>query len=292
MEQKIENLKVLAEITKVDTKDIVELMKKNVMPAGCSDSELGFALAIAAKYNLNPFTNEICFIRTKNGRLIPYVQYDGWVKITRTLDPESNIIFEENFDGNGKIFSVTCQIISKKGSVKVTEYYQECFIPNRDAWVKYPIRMLRNKSFNQAARLQFGISGIYDEDEMRRIIESENRNNGNNENKILPEPEIKSLPEQKSEPNQIAQEKIAQPTQSAQSTQPTQTTIATQKTTKKKINISEGMKQKLVKAKEFIGQEKFDNIISDLHIKKSDINDDIGKIILKKVIDLYGGAQC
>jgi hypothetical protein len=55
--------------------------------------------------------------------------------------------------------------------VATTEYLDEC---KRDTepWKKWPRRMLRNKAYIQAARMAFGHSGIYDEDEGDRIIEA------------------------------------------------------------------------------------------------------------------------
>ena len=38
-------------------------------------------------------------------------------------------------------------------------------------WQSHPKRMLRHKAMIQCARLAFGFSGIYDEDEAQRIVE-------------------------------------------------------------------------------------------------------------------------
>ena len=50
----------------------------------------------------------------------------------------------------------------------VTEYLAECKMTT-EPWKKYPKRMLRHKAFIQCARMAFGFSGIYDEDEAHRI---------------------------------------------------------------------------------------------------------------------------
>jgi hypothetical protein len=45
----------------------------------------------------------------------------------------------------------------------------EC-LRNTEPWQSHPQRMLRHKAFIQGARMAFGFSGIYDEDEARQII--------------------------------------------------------------------------------------------------------------------------
>jgi hypothetical protein len=56
----------------------------------------------------------------------------------------------------------------------VTEYLSEC-AQNTDVWKKYPFRMLRHKALIQCSRIAFGFSGIYDEDEANRIVDSQEK---------------------------------------------------------------------------------------------------------------------
>jgi hypothetical protein len=69
--------------------------------------------------------------------------------------------------------SCTCIIHRKDRShpVRVTEYMSECRRPNVGPWTSHPRRMLRHKAMIQCARLAFGYSGIYDQDEAERIAE-------------------------------------------------------------------------------------------------------------------------
>jgi hypothetical protein len=168
--QLTKQLTQLSEYVKVDGKELTELLKKNVL-ANCSDAEFAFAIGLCNSYQLNPITNEICFLKFKGGRLIPYVEYDGWVKIANRQAEYDGVEFTENFDLNGNFVSVTCKIYLKgKHPTVLTEYLSECQDLSKEPWKKYPIRMLRNKSFNQAIRTTFGISGIYDLDEAERVI--------------------------------------------------------------------------------------------------------------------------
>jgi hypothetical protein len=76
------------------------------------------------------------------------------------------IAFECSEDGS----SCTCLIYIKGRTrpVVVTEYLSECK-RNTDPWNTMPRRMLRHKSLIQCARVAFGFSGIFDEDEAKDI---------------------------------------------------------------------------------------------------------------------------
>ncbi|MDY2948146.1 MAG: recombinase RecT, partial [Mannheimia varigena] len=69
--------------------------------------------------------------------------------------------------------SCTCRVYRKDRNrpVTVTEYMDEC---RRDTqpWKSHPKRMLRHKAMIQCARLAFGFTGIYDQDEAERIAEN------------------------------------------------------------------------------------------------------------------------
>ena len=141
-------------------------------------------LAVAQQYDLNPFTREIYAFPSKGGGVIPIVPVDGWVKIIqrKTVDGVpvlGGIRFIDNFeiDSSGKktdMISITCVIKRKDmDETEITEYMHEC-ARDTDPWKKWPARMLRHKALIQCARVAFGLSGIYDQDEAERIIEVEN----------------------------------------------------------------------------------------------------------------------
>ncbi|KAF1011203.1 MAG: hypothetical protein GAK29_04983 [Acinetobacter bereziniae] len=82
--------------------------------------------------------------------------------------------------------SCTCKIYRKdrEHPTVVTEYLSECQ-GTSEPWKKYPKRMLRHKALIQCARVAFGFSGIYDEDEAKRIDDCQVKTvNGFSENSI------------------------------------------------------------------------------------------------------------
>lgn len=134
-----------------------------------TQSETQAALVICNTYDLNPMLREIFVFRSK-GKLLVYVPVDGWATIINRQAAFDGMEFEEYFDGDGKIQSVTCTMYRKDRSrpTSVTEYTHEC---KRDSepWNKMPIRMTRNRAMIQCARIAFSISGIVDDDEAQTI---------------------------------------------------------------------------------------------------------------------------
>lgn len=127
-------------------------------------------LVIANQYQLNPWTKEIYAYPGRAGGLTPIVGVDGWIRIINR---------EPQYDGMEFTFTedysaCTCTIYRKDRTkpIVVTEFFSECG-KNTPAWKSHPKRMLRHKAMIQCARLAFGFSGIYDQDEAERIVESQ-----------------------------------------------------------------------------------------------------------------------
>ncbi len=133
---------------------------------GANDVQLVSLLIVANQYKLNPFTKEIYAFPAKGGGIVPVVGVDGWARIINDNPLCDGIQFEQDAE------SCTCKIYRKDRShpTVVTEYLSECQGVS-EPWKKYPKRMLRHKALIQCARVAFGFSGIYDEDEARRIDE-------------------------------------------------------------------------------------------------------------------------
>ena len=131
--------------------------------------ETAAALIVCNAYNLNPFTKEIYAFRSK-GKLLIVVPLDGWSAIVNRQPQLNGVEFEEHFDDEGYIKAVTCKIHRKDCAfpVVITEYTHECK-RNTDPWNNMPIRMTRNRSFIQCARIAFSVSGIIDNDEAQTI---------------------------------------------------------------------------------------------------------------------------
>lgn len=125
-------------------------------------------LVVANQHGLNPWTNEI-YAFPNNGGIIPIVGVDGWSRIMNDHSQYDGIEFKFDEQEN----SCTCTIYRKdrKHPIVVTEYLSECQ-RSTQPWKSHPKRMLRHKAMIQCARLAFGFTGIYDQDEAERIAEN------------------------------------------------------------------------------------------------------------------------
>lgn len=147
----------------VDEGNLYQTLKATVFKDAKDDSQLATLMIVANQYGLNPFTKEI-YAFPSRGAVIPIVSVDGWTRIINDNPNCDGIQFSQDDE------SATCTIYRKDRShpTVVTEYLTECKM-NTDPWKKYPKRMLRHKALIQCARVAFGYSGIYDEDEAKRI---------------------------------------------------------------------------------------------------------------------------
>ncbi|EJF78898.1 phage recombination protein Bet [Candidatus Bartonella washoeensis] len=138
-----------------------------------NNAEFATFLFVAKTYGLNPLTKEIYVFPKKGGGMIPVVSIDGWIKIIKSNPDFDGMTFQDQLDKDGNLIAIKCAIRLKgiKDPIEVTEYLKECQQDHSDPWKKYPARMLRHKATIQCARYAFGFSGIYEEDEAKRINE-------------------------------------------------------------------------------------------------------------------------
>jgi len=143
--------------------DSLQATLLNTVFKGANYDQLVSLVVVANQYGLNPFTKEIYAFPSRGG-ITPIVSVDGWARIINDNPNCDGIQFEQDEE------SATCKIYRKDRNhpTIVTEYLSECKM-NTDPWKKYPKRMLRHKALIQCARVAFGFSGIYDEDEAKRI---------------------------------------------------------------------------------------------------------------------------
>ncbi len=137
-----------------------------------SREEFAAFLLVAKNYNLNPLTREIYAFPKTDGGIVPVVSIDGWVNLINSHPQCDGWDMEATHDEKGALVSMKCTMYRKDRArpVVVEEYLAEC---KRDTvpWnMKH--RMLRHKTLIQAGRYAFGFSGIYDEDEAERIVQS------------------------------------------------------------------------------------------------------------------------
>lgn len=151
----------------VDPQEMMTTLKATAFKGQVSDAQMQALLIVADQYGLNPWTKEIYAFPDKGG-IVPVVGVDGWSRIINENGQFDGMDFEQ--DGE----SCTCIIYRKDRNhpIKVTEWMSEC---RRDTqpWKSHPKRMLRHKAMIQCARLAFGYTGIYDEDEAQRIVEKD-----------------------------------------------------------------------------------------------------------------------
>lgn len=160
--------KLAAQFDLGDGSGLSETLKSTAFKSSTqvTDEQMTALLIVANQYGLNPFTREIFAFPDKDG-IVPVVGVDGWSRIMNTHAQFDGMDFKS--DDN----SCTCIIYRKDRThpTSATEYMDECKRDNSPAWKSHPRRMLRHKAMIQAARLAFGFTGIYDQDEAERIAE-------------------------------------------------------------------------------------------------------------------------
>lgn len=151
-----------------DAKELVETLKATAFKGNVSDAQMTALLLVANKYGLSPWTKEIYAFPDRQNGIVPVVGVDGWARIINENPAFDGMEFEQTQD------ACTCKIYRKDRGhpIVVTEYMDECRRDNSQPWKTHPRRMLRHKALIQCARLAFGFSGIYDQDEADRIVEN------------------------------------------------------------------------------------------------------------------------
>ena len=156
---------------KVEPMKLLGTLKATVFK-NATNEELLALVVVANEYNLNPLTQEIyAFPNSQGGGITPVVSVDGWINILNRHPNFDGLEFEYAEEA-GRPVSCTAVIHSKDRThpVRVTEYFAEC-ARKTGPWTQYPRRMLRHKALIQGARIAFGFSGIYDEEDARDISE-------------------------------------------------------------------------------------------------------------------------
>lgn len=137
-------------------------------PTPVTDDQMMALLIISNQYGLNPWTKEIYAFPDKSNGITPIVGVDGWARIINDHPQFDGVEFNQDDE------KCTCVIYRKDRSrpISITEYMNECKRDVDGPWKTHPKRMLRHKALIQCARLAFGFTGIYDQDEAERIVEN------------------------------------------------------------------------------------------------------------------------
>jgi phage recombination protein Bet len=152
-----------------------------------TNEQMAALLVVADQYGLNPFTREIFAFPDKQNGIVPVVGVDGWSRIINDHPQSDGIEFRQAdkavIPEHGQTCPewMECVIYRKDRShpIVVREYLDEVYRPPfqkdgriiKGPWQSHTKRFLRHKTLIQAARLAYGFSGIYDEDEAERIVE-------------------------------------------------------------------------------------------------------------------------
>ena len=161
----------MAEQYGMDKRAFEATLKATVIPANVSNEQFAAFLLVAREYKLNPLTKEIWAYPSRTGGVTPVVSVDGWANIINSHPAMDGLEYEDIFN-EGQLSAIKCTIYRKdrSRSIGITEYMNECK-GTTEPWKRWPARMLRHKATIQCARMAFGFSGIYDEDEAARIVD-------------------------------------------------------------------------------------------------------------------------
>ncbi len=161
----------------VDAGKMLDTLKATAFKTanGVTNEQMMSLLIVADQYGLSPFTREIFAFPDKGG-IVPVVSVDGWSRILNDHPQMDGVEFIDSPDvvkSSGKDVPtwIECLIYRKDRSkpTKVRERFSEV-VRDTQPWKSHPSRMLRHKALIQCARIAFGFSGIYDEDEAQRIV--------------------------------------------------------------------------------------------------------------------------
>ena len=171
-------LAALADRLQISQEELTRTLKETAFKECKTDAQFIAALVVANTYGLNPLLKEVTAFPGSGSGVIPVVMIDGWISLVQRQDSYDGVELIENRNPEGTpnksgttVDSITAKFYLKGKShpVVVTEYMDECYDGTKNPWKKWPIRMLRHKAYIQGARVAFGFSGIYDEDEKDRI---------------------------------------------------------------------------------------------------------------------------
>lgn len=176
------------ELPEDNAQELMATLKATAFRGQVSDAQMTALMLVAKQHGLNPWTREIYAFPDRNNGIVPVVGLDGWSRIINEHPQFDGLDFQQDAE------SCTCVIYRKDRShpIRVTEWLAECQRDNSAPWKSHPKRMLRHKALIQCARLAFGYTGIYDQDEAERITEVDLQT-GEITSKTAPQPERPAL---------------------------------------------------------------------------------------------------
>ena len=181
--------------------EVLSILQQTAFKTGkdqppATPAQVASLLVVADQYGLNPWTKEIFAFPDKQNGIVPVVGVDGWNRIAND-HPQFNgeklemPAYDEwvKIDEDAKLAPPWMRILvyrkDRAHPTDHTEYLDECYRPaftgngkngpykKAGPWQSHTKRMLEHKVRIQARRIAFGFSGIYDQDEAERIVDSD-----------------------------------------------------------------------------------------------------------------------
>ena len=152
-----------------------------------SQHDLQRLLLAAERLGLDPLGGEIYAVPGGAGPALLVLGVDGWCRVLNAHPAYQGVEFREGpnrepsahgtpsagqavADDGGLPAWMECTLHRKDRRVPTTvrEYMAEARTES-PAWLSHPRRMLRHKALVQCARVAFGLAGLHDPDEARRV---------------------------------------------------------------------------------------------------------------------------
>ncbi len=118
-------------------------------------------LRLASKYQLDPLSDEVNLLETKEGYL-PFITIDGWAKLINQHPQYAGMSLRDStelIDGIPTWMECTIYRNDRILPIVIKEYLEEVRT-DHPSWQQMPRRMLRHRVIQQCARLAFNISSI------------------------------------------------------------------------------------------------------------------------------------
>ena len=174
-------LALMASRVMVSPDDLSQTLRETVFK-GATDAEFVTLVAVANRYDLDPLARELYAFPKKGGGIVPLVPIDGWLKLIRS-NPDfagMDVRWADEMAQpaqQAKACPVWVEItIHHKSHPEHPTVHREWLdemYRNTGPWNDTTKRMLEWKGINQAGRISFGLSGIYDQYEAERISDAE-----------------------------------------------------------------------------------------------------------------------
>jgi phage recombination protein Bet len=170
-------LALLAERVSVAPAELQQTLM-NTAFKGATEAEFVALIAVANKYDLDPFVREIYAFPKKGGGIVPLVPIDGWLKIIKRHPDYAGMDVrwadEMVKPGNSarqcpEWVEVTIHHKSTPDHPTVHREWIDEMYRDTGPWNTTTKRMLEWKGIIQTGRVAFGLSGIFDQDEAERI---------------------------------------------------------------------------------------------------------------------------